>query len=366
MPSSSSSIVNLVVGTNAFNPSAPTNCLYAGPFDIARGRFGQFSRVECSGNPGFLCRAAEHLYAADESQEGNVRLVEHRRDGSIFVSPTSFPTGDMSCHVSYGEIKLNGLCCIVSTCNYTSGTVRVHRVVKDKKHELENLFDIDHNASLYGAMRIAEDLHDRQESAHPHCSFVVEGRYLVVVDLGCSCVASYDLLGKHGVPRQCPEPTSVFSPGPSHGCRHAIVVDGDMYIVNECTASLTHCKFAAGEFTLIETLSLLEEGEEPTRQHHRGAGGIAVDEKGCYIYVTLRHSTPGKLVALARGEGGRVKVKKRVDCGGDVPRAITTVDEHVYVANRDNVCCFSGNGNLELLDVKGGFDEMIAFIDKLC
>ena len=103
-----------------------------------------------------------------------------------------------------------------------------------------------------------------------------------------------------------------------------------MYIVNELVSSLTHARLKPdGSVKLTSTVTLDPEAGK-TRLHHKGAGGICI-HRGA-VYVTLRHTSPGKVAILSISDGAPV-LDRVVDAGGECPRFVGSVGGKVLV------CC---------------------------
>lgn len=314
---SSPSSVRVVLGCNNFGVTSPPNCLFTSLYSPSTG-FTNLKRHSSSyGSPGWLTLGPDGvLLAADESVPGRL-LVLDANDADLPLKDVK-ATGGHPCHAAYAE--KHG--CAV-TCDYTGGTVTVVPLSVPGP-----TITLDHSV-LYE--KAGTGRADRQESAHPHQSVVV-GDFLLVVDLGCSCVASYHLPSVLG--GETTSPAHVYQAERDYGCRHLAVVGGeDVYVVNELVSSLSHLKLEGNGrlSSVLKTIRLDATAPEETRDHHRGGGGIV--SHGGKLYVTLRHTVEGKVAVVSLGAGGEPAVERVVGAGGECPRFVGVVGGNVVV------CC---------------------------
>ncbi|GMH56751.1 hypothetical protein TrST_g10888 [Triparma strigata] len=333
----------LLLGTNSFSPK-PTNAIFTVEFDEKSHEFGALKKIEGDfGNPGWMTFSADgSLIVADESAPGRILTLK----ASTF-EPLSAAVGvsDHPCHVvAHGKL-------VIST-SYTGGTVNITNSVTgstlliDHSSMYADSWSSQQSSSSSSSSTIYQD---RQESSHPHQTVVIEGEtktFLLVSDLGASTISTYDitalLLSSSAIattpaPTLTPISTLMPSTGPTSGCRHSLNILEDVYTVNELNDTITHSKIslATGELTEVSTANLLAE-DLITRAHHGGAGGICSNDDDNLVYVTVRHTSPGGVVAFKRDQssGGLERVSV-AESGGDVPRFIGNVGGgNIFICNQ--------------------------------
>ena len=371
--------LDLLVGTNAFT-GVPTNAIFRVSYSSDSG----FSKASLSkftgsyGSPGWLCAVAGTTTNDDGTSSGAVALVaDESKAGRIYELP--LPGQDLSNEASTGganacHVSASSSAGIRIACNYKGGSVAVFNA-ENQRTQL-----ISHQDLYDGVDRASTPLgfEDRQEGPHPHHSLFLGERHVLVSDLGVGAVVVYEHSSSSssspddGGASSSPvlKRRSVFTPtaGWTGGCRHTSSFGGDdVYIMNELVSSVTHAKFDAASGTLEEvaTTALAADVPEGTRTAHGGGGGIAVAGDGSRVFVTLRHTKPGRLVVLDRdAASGALTVKLNTSSGGDTPRFVASIGEEVFVANQDSskVSVFDIEGKLKW---EQEFDEKVTCVCPL-
>ena len=323
-------MTQLIIGTNNFSDDNPTQTLYTLTFSPSPTpslsppvphNFPSFQ------GPGWITAHEDHLYIADEATHGHIHVLSSALD---LLSSTPCPAN--ACHLAISGDSVSGN--TITTANYHGD---IHSFKLTTPSALTQTSQIS-QAELYKSTS-PPPRRDREESSHPHCTQILFNKWLLVTDLGTSTLTSYPF----PVPAPNAPPTSTLHL-PGAGCRSFLALGNAIYVVNELHCTLAHCSLDqnTGTLTLNAQIPLLSAGEAPSRDHHRGAGGIC--EREGYLYVTTRQSTPGIVVVV---DVAKFEVRNRVDCGGDIPRHLAVVGDRFLA-----VAC-QGTKTVVLMEIEG-------------
>lgn len=291
--------------------------------------------LKVGANPSFVSAAADAdvLYVAHEGAASAVAL-DARAPSLELLGAAQSACGAGTCYV---EPDAHGRHVLVA--NYVGGSVAVLPILGDG-----SLGPASDCKQHVGASAKAE-LHDRQESAHPHSIRVepTEGRWALVPDLGLDRLHCYaydpergSLAGAPDAPRHWRAPEGAgprhlaFSP-PSHGASPRV------YLLSELagTVSVLALDQATGALSELQTVSLLPHFVPPTREPHCGSGEVAMHPSGKFLYATNRQNHSISVLSVDDASG-RVSLRANVPCGGRTPRhfQISPAGDYLVVANQ--------------------------------
>jgi 6-phosphogluconolactonase (cycloisomerase 2 family) len=263
-------------------------------------------------SPSFL---AQHptlpiLYAVNElDSDGTISAFTVAEDGEL--SPLSVqPTGGADpAHLS---VTADGRFLLVA--NYSSGSVAVHPLDPEgAPGERSDLLDLE------GSGPDAE----RQQGPHAHMVIADRGSVLVT-DLGADRVWRCRLDPVSGRLTMLP-PAVVAKPGT--GPRHLrLAPDGTLLLVGELAANLTWYHPAADG-----SLELAGETSTSAEDRSNFPSEITCGRDGRFIYVANRG--PNTISTFA-WDGERATRVAEVPTGGDWPRHMALLGDHLYVANQ--------------------------------
>ncbi|WP_433301643.1 lactonase family protein [Actinoplanes sp. CA-030573] len=263
-------------------------------------------------SPSFL---AQHptlpiLYAVNELESaGTISAFTVAEDGEL--TPLSVqPTGGSDpAHLS---VTPDGRFLLVA--NYTSGSVAVHPLDPEgAPGERSDLLDLEGSGPDP----------ERQRGPHAHMVVTDRGRVLVA-DLGADRVWCCRLDPVSGRLSMLP-PAVEAKPGT--GPRHLLCApDGTLLLVGELAGNLTWYRPAADG-------SLEPAGEAPssTAEGVNYPSEITTGRDGRFVYVANRG--PNTVSAIA-WDGDRAELIAEVPTGGDWPRHMILLGDHLYVANQ--------------------------------
>ena len=131
----------------------------------------------------------------------------------------------------------------------------------------------------------------RQEAAHPHMALPdPDGRFVLVCDLGCNTVSTYELDQSTHQLSWRSELRMHYGAGPRHLALSPVAPFA--YCVNEIDNTLTALRYRPADGSLSfadqSPVSLLPEGT--AHADEGGAAGIVVSPDGLFAYVTVRAS----------------------------------------------------------------------------
>jgi 6-phosphogluconolactonase (cycloisomerase 2 family) len=263
-------------------------------------------------SPSFL---AQHphlsvLYAVNELTAGTVSAFAVGEDASLTGLAVRSTGGADPCHLA---VTADGRHLVVA--NYSSGSVSVHPLDDaGVPGERSDLLDLDGRGPV----------EDRQEGPHAHMvSPDPNGQGVLVVDLGSDRVWRARLDPHTGrLTAQPPLVVAAPGTGPRHLLRSA---DGALLLVGELAADLSWWRPAADG-------SLQRVGRVPasTTTAQNFPSEITSGRDGRFVYVGNRG--PDTVSAFA-WDGEAATLVAEVPAGGEWPRHIALLSEHLYVAN---------------------------------
>jgi 6-phosphogluconolactonase len=298
-------------------------------------------------SPSFLGYSNGVIYATGESTPSVSAFV---RDGDELTPLGEVPAaGD-------GPCALEAVGSFVIVASYGDGAVAVHRVEKS------------------GAVGPAEQVlrtsgsgpHRVQDGPHAHDVLHIPGGrtadgpvadHVLTTDLGTDSVFVHELHAPHN-PDPSPESpadraaspltrTGVVHLAPGTGPRDLLLrPSGDVWVLGEISCEIVVLRPQNDAYVVVATVPL---AGARSGDH---ASAIAVNAAGTHAYVGLRGSNLISILATAHlaiadpavdglaGDGGLVDVEAApspvtsVPCGGDWPRHLVAVNDHLYVANQ--------------------------------
>jgi 6-phosphogluconolactonase (cycloisomerase 2 family) len=279
---------------------------------LGTGRLSATGEVAVTPSPSFL---AWHpflpvLYCVNELPEGTVSAWAVESGGVLRALGGQATGGAYPCHLAVTPDGRHLL-----SANYMSGSVSVHR--------LESGGAVGERTDLRTHDGAGPDP-DRQTGPHAHMvSPDPDGDGLFVVDLGADTVFRYVLDPDTG--RLSGGPGVVVRPGsgPRHLARHP---DGRRaFLVGELDATVTGYRLDPQSGELVEY----------DRVPASGSGGaqpseIRVGRDGRRLYVANRGVDT---VAIFDLDGSGITRLGEVSTGGEWPRHLTVIGDHLYVAN---------------------------------
>jgi 6-phosphogluconolactonase (cycloisomerase 2 family) len=269
-------------------------------------------------SPSFLAWHPDgrHLYAVGEVADGRVWTYDVPGAGELPRVVGSAPTGgDYPCHLSVDPTGQ-----YVVSANYGSGSLAVHPVQPDGS--------LGPRSDLVQHKGSGPDP-DRQSGPHAHMAVFVTETLLLAVDLGVDGVAAYRLDGETGRLSPAQVPWSVLPAG--FGPRHLVVLPRDLIAL---------AGELSGEIALLRldpetgALSLLGVERASASPLPTAPSGIVRTSDGRFVVIANRG--PDTLASFAVEDhpgGAHLRSVDEIGCGGARPRAVTIVDDLLYVAN---------------------------------
>ena len=262
-------------------------------------------------SPSFLARhpALPVLYAVNELDAGTITAFAVERDGSLTELVTRPTGGAQPCHLA---VTADGR--HVLAANYSSGSVSVHPLdAAGRPGERTDLLELDGHGP------------DPERQTGPHAHMVApapDGSDVLVVDLGSDRIWRCRLDAGPGRLTDL-APAAVTPPGT--GPRHLRwAPDGTLLLAGELSAELSW--YRSGPDGLA-----------------RGGSVPATTVDGTDFPSELTMSADGRFVHLAnRGpntvatfawDGDAATLVAEVPTGGDWPRHMALLSDHLYVAN---------------------------------
>lgn len=312
---------DLVVVAGSYAPADGAGIRAFG-LDLTTPRFAELGGWSGVANPSFLALAAgsRRLYAVSEVGDGAGRIHCAEvtwRGGRPDLDPgrAAASGGDLPCHLGFDPFGR-----WIAVANYGSGSVAV--VGLDDAGEL-------------GTIR-STTVHEgsgpdpsRQTRPHTHSATpTIDGRHLLVADLGADRVAVYAVDDAAGTLTHRGDGEVTPGAGPRHAAVHA---DGRLVVVaNELDSTVTSYLLDPGSGTLQrrDTASTLPDGAPPNL-----VADVHLSPDGRRVYVSNRGHDSIATFDLGR-DGGLTRTG--IDpCGGHWPRnfAVLPDERHLVVAN---------------------------------
>ena len=259
-------------------------------------------------SPSFLTRhpVLPVLYAANELDEGTVTAFAVAPGGAL-TELAARPTGGAHpCHVA---VTADGRHLLAA--NYSSGSVSVHPLDADGRPGPRT--DL---VQLTGKGPDG----DRQEGPHAHMVAPdPDGAGLLVVDLGSDRVWHCGLSGDGRLTDLTDAAVTPPGTGPRHLRRLA---DGTLLVAGELSADLSWYRGEPLRRAGGVPATAADGADYPSE--------LTVSPDGRFVYVANRG--PNTVSAFA-WDGTAATPVAEVPTGGDWPRHIVLVDDHLYVAN---------------------------------
>jgi 6-phosphogluconolactonase (cycloisomerase 2 family) len=262
-------------------------------------------------SPSFLARhpSLPVLYAVNELDAGSVSAFSVAADGSLAELGVRATGGSHPCHLA---VTADGRHLLAA--NYVSGSVSVHPLDLDGvPGERSDLLDLDGQGP------------DPERQAGPHAHMVAPdpaGPGVLIVDLGSDRVWRCRLDPISGrLIDLAPAVVAAPGTGPRHLLRSP---DGALLLVGELGADLSWYRPGAdGLERLGDTAASAAEGTVYPSE-------LAMSSDGRFVYVANRG--PNTLSVFAWSDRAATLVAE-VPTGGDWPRHLALIDDHLYVAN---------------------------------
>jgi 6-phosphogluconolactonase len=284
------------------------------------GRLSYAGVGAATASPSFLALSGDVLYAAGES---GATVSAFRRSGDVLTARAEVPTGGtFPCALTIvGDLLL-------AAC-YGDGAIAVHRRGSDG--ELHPPTQVLHTTG-HGP-------HEAQDGPHAHGALQTNPTTVLTADLGTDSVlihrvdaAGLTRTGKVSLPAGTGPRDLVLRPS------------GDVWLLGELSAEVFVLRGQGDGFAVVARVPLA--GAQPGDH----ASGLAVREDGRALYVGLRGSN--RVAVVPVDENGELQASvTSTDCGGDWPRHLVTVGEHLYVANQrsGSVATFRVDGSAPVL-----------------
>ena len=279
--------------------------------DPKTGDLTGYGVVAATRSPSFLAAhpSLPVLYAANELDAGSVSAFSVAADGTLAELAVRATGGSHPCHLA---VTADGRHLLAA--NYASGSVSVHP-----------LDPAGVPGERYGLLELDGRGPDPQRQEGPHAHMVAPdpaGPGVLVVDLGSDRVWRCRLDPVSGrLTGLAPALVAAPGTGPRHLLRSA---DGTLLLVGELGADLSWYRPGAdGLERLGDTAASAAEGTVYPSE-------LAMSSDGRFVYVANRG--PNTLSVFAWSDRVATLVAE-VPTGGDWPRHLLLIDDHLYVAN---------------------------------
>jgi 6-phosphogluconolactonase len=311
----------------AATSAAPTNRIWVGGYTPemdgsaagiallwvgARGELSYRGTAASTLSPSFLGMSNGVIYATGES---GPTVAAFARDGDDLT-----PLGE---HAAAGEFPcaLAAVDSLLIVASYGDGAVGVHR--------LEESGAIRGGAPEQVLRSAGRGPHKAQDGPHAHAALAVprndQPTLVLTTDLGT------DSIFVHTVhPERLASPLSRIGAihlAPGTGPRDLLLrPSGDVWVLGELSCELVILRPEGDSYRVAATVPL---AGALAGDH---ASAIALNSAGTHAYIGLRGSN---LISIVEVDvAGDVTATSSTSCGGDWPRHLTVVGEHLYVANQ--------------------------------
>lgn len=276
-------------------------------------------------NPSFLCIDDEkkRIYTVNEMKEylgefgGGITELSYDDEWEMREIATYNTGGTDPCHIA---VFPGGS--LIGTANFASGSLSVFPLAADGSLLAERQVFQHEGSSVHPI---------RQTSPHAHSViFTLDGRYLLVPDLGMDKVKAYRYNENVVSPAPEADLTVPAGSGPRYG---EFSADGKhFYLINEIGCSLLHCTYEDGR--------LIPQEITPTLPEDFAGDNICSDlhiaPNGKFLYASNRgHDS---ILCCRILEDGSLERLAHVPCGGKTPRnfCIAPDGDYVLVGNQDS------------------------------
>lgn len=292
-------------------------------------------------NPSFIVfnKNRSHMYAVNE-----MNMQEHGQHGSVvnLVSDDAdiyrlhkklSTKGDYPCHVALSKNEHH-----LFVTNYGSGTLCVYAL--DSHGMIESLAQC---ISFTGS----GPHKDRQESSHPHQSFVTpNGKYVYVTDLGCDRIYTFSVTSIRTTPLILIN-TTVTPPG--SGPRHMALSDCGRYLYVSGELSSSVLVFTIGKDSKLTCIQECPAFPAQSDLHETTIASEIAYHNG-YVYMANRGDD--SIAIFKQQQDGTLIHISNVSCEGTHPRhfsivKLSTHQDVLIVANQhsDNIAVFQCDGD---------------------
>jgi 6-phosphogluconolactonase len=273
-------------------------------------------------SPSFLVRAGDIVYAAGES---GPTVSAFHRTGDTLAPLAQVPTGgSFPCALTVVGASLLVAC-------YGDGAIVVHPL--GGAEALGAPTQVLHSTG--------SGPHDAQDGPHAHGAVQAGDTTVLTADLGTDRILVHHRdgitltrTGEIALPR-------------GTGPRDLLVrPSGDVWVLGELSAHVLVLRRENNDYAVVSSIPLA--GAEPGDH----ASGLALRSDGRALYVGLRGSNRVSVVPV--DDSGRLLPSATsTDCGGDWPRHLVAVGEHLYVANQRS-------GSVATFRIDGAAPELVA------
>jgi 6-phosphogluconolactonase len=298
-------------------------------FDADTGALHPVQTVPGVVNPSWLTLDAQEqiLFAVNEEAEGRVSaFARDAATGELRPLNDQLSHGADPCYVS---LDPSGRYVLVA--NYSGGTVAVLPVSPDGRLEAATCV-IHHQGS---------SIRPEQEGAHPHMIRPsVDGRFVLVTDLGIDQVLIYRLDTSTGQLAPNEQGTAVVSEQPGAGPRHfAFSLSGrTVYVINELNSTLTVYDYTPerGELYARQVVSTLPVGVDGPAIGNSCAH-VAVSPDGGFVYGSNRGHDSIAIWEVEDGDG-MLRAVEHESTRGKTPRnfSLDPTGSWMLVANQES------------------------------
>lgn len=264
-----------------------------------------------SRSPSFLAQhpALPVLYAVNELEAGSVSAFSVAADGSLAELAVRSTGGSHPCHLA---VTADGRHLLAA--NYVSGSVSVHPLdLGGVPGERSGLLELDGQGP------------DRERQQGPHAHMVAPdpaGPGMLIVDLGSDRVWSARLDPAAGrLTDLAPALVAAPGTGPRHLLRSA---GGALLLVGELGADLSWYRQGA------DGLARLGDTAASTAKGTVYPSELAISRDGRFVYVGNRGPNT---ISVFTWRHESATLVAEVSTGGDWPRHLALIDDHLYVAN---------------------------------
>jgi 6-phosphogluconolactonase len=271
-------------------------------------------------SPSFLARAGDILYAAGES---GPTVSAFGLSGDELTPLADVPTGgSFPCALTVvGDLLL-------AAC-YGDGALVVHP--RGNAGDLRPPTQVLHSAGA--------GPHGAQDGPHAHGALQTDADTVLSADLGT------DRVYIHRVDAAGLTRTGEVALPAGTGPRDLVLrPSGDVWVLGELSAEVLVLRRQGATFVVVARVPLA--GAEPGDH----ASGLALRADGRALFVGLRGSN--RVAVVPVGDTGELQASvTSTDCGGDWPRHLVAVGDHLYVANQRSgtVATFRIDGNAPVL-----------------
>lgn len=279
--------------------------------DPRTGDLTGYEVVAATRSPSFLTQHPTRpvLYAVNELDTGSVSAFAVTADGPLTELAVRSTGGSHPCHLA---VTPDGRYLLAA--NYSSGSVSVHPLdPAGVPGERSDLLDLEGEGPDQ----------DRQKGPHAHMvSPDPTGPGVLIVDLGSDRVWRCRLDPISG---RLVDLTAAVVAEPGTGPRHLLrAADGALLLVGELGADLSwYRRGPDGLARLGDTAATTAEGTVYPSE-------LAMLRDGRFVYVANRGPD---LVSVFAWDGEAATLIAEVPTGGEWPRHLALIDDHLYVAN---------------------------------